>query len=168
MNCLSFIAFRLFNCNFFLSQLIISIIHVVTLAFLSKKSLPSEGTTKFSKKVLLRVWKFSGGMTLIAVLSTVLSQIDKIFLSKLLPLEEFGYYTIASVIAINLLRLVYPINTAVYPRLTQLISNSKITLLKTLYHQSCQLLSAIILPVSAVLFFFSREILLKRFELLKS
>src|SRR5262249_598057 len=51
-------------------------------------SAPDKAT--FSREVLHGIAGFAGGMTGIAVLSVLLTQIDKMLLSYLIPLEEFG------------------------------------------------------------------------------
>ena len=47
-------------------------------------------------------------------------QKDKIFVSKLVDIEQFGYYTIAATVATGLLQLVYPLMQAALPRAVQL------------------------------------------------
>ena len=44
-------------------------------------------------------WRFAGGMLLITFLALLLTQVDKVLLSTLIPLEDFGRYTLASVAA---------------------------------------------------------------------
>lgn len=115
---------------------------------------------RFNKWLLRDVWRFAAGMTGITVMAIILTQLDKIILSKLLTLEMFGYYTLASVVAMSLYRLIGPVSGAVFPRLTQLVSLGDEEGLKKLYHQSCQLMSVLILPVAVVVALFSKEILL--------
>lgn len=50
---------------------------------------------QFSLEALRGVWKFAGGMVGITFLALLLMQVDKIILSKMLSLSEFGYYTLA-------------------------------------------------------------------------
>lgn len=47
-------------------------------------------------------------------------QMDKIVLSRIVPIEQFGYYVVASSVAIGALQLIYPIIQAVMPRAVQL------------------------------------------------
>ena len=78
----------------------------------------------------------------------------------MLSLEMFGYYTLASMVAMSLGRLSGPVFLSIYPRLTQLVSLGYQDGLKQLYNKSCQLISVLILPIAIVVSFFSYEILL--------
>ena len=89
----------------------------------------------------------------------ILTQMDKVILSRLLSLEMFGYYILAGAVATSIYFVVVPVFSALYPRFTQLVSLGDEEGLKQLYHHSCQLMSVLILPVSIVIAFFSREIL---------
>ena len=146
---------------FLIWQMIVSALNVALAAFFLQRSLPKAGRKAVLQIERLRgIWRFAAGMSGITVLATILTQLDKIILSKMLPLEMFGYYTLAGVVATMLYRLVGPVFSAVYPRLTQLASLGDQEELKRLYHGSCQFVAVLILPVSAVLVFFSYEILL--------
>jgi O-antigen/teichoic acid export membrane protein len=146
---------------FFTWQIIISLLNTITVTYCLWYSLP-PGKTKasFQKELLRDIWRFAAGMSGISLVSLLLTQVDKIILSKLLTLEMFGYYTLAVVVAMNLYRIIGPIFSAIYPSLTQLVTSGKQEELKHLYHHSCQFMSVLILPVACVLCFFSYDILL--------
>lgn len=146
---------------FFSWQIIISIINTCLLAFFLWHRLPrTEKKATFQKQLLVGIWRFAAGMSGISILSTILTQLDKIILSKMLTLEMFGYYTLAGVVAMSLYRLIGPVFSAIYPRFTQLVSLADQVGLKQLYHKSCQFMSVLILPVTVVVAMFSYEILL--------
>ncbi len=146
---------------FFVWQIVISILGTCCLGFFLWKGIPcTEGRPVFRKKLLEGVWKFAAGMTGISVLGMILTQLDKIILSKMLSLEIFGYYTIAGTVAISLYRLIGPVFSAVYPRMTQLVSIHDSQGVKDLYHKSCQFMSVLILPVAIIISMFSFEIIL--------
>jgi O-antigen/teichoic acid export membrane protein len=98
-------------------------------------------------------------MTGLTVLSTILMQLDKVILSRMLSLEMFGYYSLASVVAMNLYRFVSPVFTAAYPRITSLVALDAPAAIAGLYHKSAQLVSVAVLPAALVVALFSREIL---------
>jgi O-antigen/teichoic acid export membrane protein len=146
---------------FFVWQAVIMAAQTVTTGAVLRRSLPGsprEGVFRWS--VLAANWRFSTGMLLISILATVLTQTDKIVVSKLLTLEQFGYYTPAGVVAGALANLVSPIFLAVFPRLTQLVKQGDLRELRRVYHAACQLMSVIVLPAGAVLALFSREAVL--------
>jgi O-antigen/teichoic acid export membrane protein len=145
---------------FFLWQIVISIINIFLLAlFLWSRLPPVKNKAVFEKQLLKGIWKFTAGMSGIAILATILTQLDKMILSKMLSLETFGYYMLASVVAMSLGRLFTPIFYSIYPKFTQLISLDDQDGLKQLYHKSCQFMSVLILPVAIVIAFFSYEII---------
>lgn len=146
---------------FFSWQIVISVINTGLLAFFLWRSLPrSGGEALFNKKVLAGVWRFAAGMTGIAVLSTALTQVDKVILSKMLTLEMFGYYTLAGLVAMTIYRFTGPVFTAVYPKFTQLAAIPDQDGVIALYHKSCQLMAVLILPFAVVVALFSYEIML--------
>lgn len=146
---------------FFLWQIVISIITTFFFAMFLWRKLPQSGRkAEFQVHLLKGIWKFAAGMGGIAVLSVILTQLDKIILSKMLSLEMFGYYALAGIVAMSLQRLFTPIFYSIYPRLTQLVSIDDQDGLKQLYHKSCQFMSVLILPIAIVIALFSYEILL--------
>ena len=146
--------------TFFLWQMIVSSINTLVLALFLWCSLPkASNKSVFEIKRLAEVWQFAAGMSGISVLATILTQMDKIILSKMLSLETFGYYSLASAVAMSLYRLVRPIFSAIYPRFTQLVFLNDQNGLKQLYHNSSQMLSLLIFPIATVVAMFSYEIL---------
>ena len=90
---------------------------------------------------------------------TILTQLDKIILSKMLSLEMFGYYTLAGIVSVSLYRLIGP---GLFCRVSAVDRASSVSdhdELKKFYHKSCQLMSVFVLPVAIVAAMFSYEIL---------
>ena len=119
----------------------------------------TETTSTFQSTLLRNTWRFSAGIGGITVMGVILTQMDKVILSRLLNLKMFGYYVLAGTVTTGIYLLVAPIFSALHPRFTQLVSLGDEEGLKELYHDSCQFVSVVILPVSIVIAFFSREIL---------
>jgi len=146
---------------FLLWQFGISIINAFLFALFFWRSLPRSGSKAvFQKQLLQGIWRFTAGMGGISILGVVLTQMDKVILSKLLSLEMFGYYSLASLVAMSLGRLFTPFFFSIYPRFTQLVSVNDLDELKLLYHKSCQFIAVLILPVAIVIAFFSYEVIL--------
>ena len=147
---------------YFTWQIIVSSLSVTLLTVFLWRSLPSSDRPPVLSFGLFRnVWRFAAGMSGITLSAIILTQMDKVILSKLLSLEMFGYYTLAGVAsgAIPFL-LVTPVFNALFPRFTSLVAASDDTALKVLYHQGSQLMAVLVLPVAAVLSFFSFDIML--------
>jgi O-antigen/teichoic acid export membrane protein len=120
---------------------------------------PSERAAKFDRFYLLKNWRFATGITGITLVTMLLTQLDKIILSKMLSLESFGYYMLAFNIANNLNNFVTPIYSALFPKFTQLVSSGDTGQLASLYHKGTCLLVTLMLPVVMTMVVFSNEIL---------
>lgn len=144
---------------FFMWQAVMALAQVVVLRIILWRTIPCGQDGTFNKQVLNEIWHFAAGMTGISLLATILTQLDKVILSKMLTLTEFGYYTFAATVAAVLFRLIAPVFTAYYPRLTELVSKGDREGVINTYHQGSQLMAAVIFPVALVLVFFSKEIL---------
>lgn len=145
---------------FFIWLLAITFLQTSLLALFFRRSLPrSESRSRFQSKLLRDTWRFTAGISGITVMSVTLAQMDKVILTRLLSLEMFGYYALAGTVAASIYFVTLPVYSALYPRFTQLASVRDEIALKDLYHHGCQLMSALILPVSLIIALFSREIL---------
>lgn len=146
---------------FFLWQAAVSVASVLVLGRKTYLLLPQPSRgARFSLEEIRSVGRFAGGMTTIALLALLLTQIDKLLLSGLLTLDQFGYYALASLLSGALVQLVTPINAAVYPRFTELVTRCDEAGLVKTYHDSCQLMSAIIIPPALLLACFADPVLL--------
>jgi O-antigen/teichoic acid export membrane protein len=114
---------------------------------------------RFNPRLLKRVGHFAAGMSGIALTAIVLTQFDRVVLSKLLSLEQFGYYMVAGTVANGLLIIVSPVFNAVFPRFSSLVASGKTDNLITLYRLSAQSMAVLVLPLGLLLCTFSRELL---------
>ncbi len=147
---------------YFTWQIFVGMAQVIILAYFLWKALPAAHAKSAFKTALLRKnWRFAAGMMSISIMAILLTQADKIILSRMLPLAVFGYYTLAFNLANALVLLVNPVFSALFPKLSQLImdkDNEK--LVSEYYHKGCQVVSIIILPAACILALFSYEILI--------
>ncbi len=145
---------------FFTWQILTTAALTFLLAICLWQALPAKHETGvFRKKLLLSNWRFAAGMMGIGIMVAILTQLDKVILSRQLTLEMFGYYSIASLVGVGLNFLVNPIFSALFPRFTQLVAEGKQEDLAELYHRGCQFASVVILPFSIIIILFSPELL---------
>jgi O-antigen/teichoic acid export membrane protein len=131
--------------TYFYWQVIASIISLFSLGIWTYRSLSFKGISgNFELKTLKSVWKFGAGLSLITLLGMALSQVDKIILSKILTLKEFGYYSLAYLVASGGRIVIQPIYQAVYPKLTVLVQQNNQLNLAATYHKSNQLSSVLL------------------------
>jgi O-antigen/teichoic acid export membrane protein len=145
---------------FFIWQGLVSIASLIALATTTYLNLPrAQRTGRFSWKGLRGVWRFAAGMTGINFLVLLLMQVDKVLLSKLLSLIDYGYYTLASVAAAAIYMLITPITQAFYPRFCELLArNDQSSLIKS-YHNGSQLATILTGSAAIVLGIFSETFL---------
>lgn len=113
--------------------------------------------SQFRIRVLQETWRYAAGMASMSVVSAVLVQTDKLTVSRMLPLEALGYYTLAGAVASIPLMLASPVSSAVFPRLTGLVALADSVGLANLYHRACEVVAVAIFPTALTLAFFSGE-----------
>ncbi|MEW6530636.1 MAG: oligosaccharide flippase family protein [Thermodesulfobacteriota bacterium] len=146
---------------FLLWQIVTDTLQSVVSGLVLWRSLPpASAKATFRTEILKGLWRFTIGLSGSSILYLLVTQADKVILSKMLTLEMFGYYSLATVTATALLKLVAPVQAALFPRLSELVSLGDHKALTALYHRSCQLATVSIVPAAIVLALFSKQILL--------
>lgn len=141
---------------FFIWQAAISLLTVSVFAVSVHRALPkAPAPTRFSREALAGIWKFASGMMGITVLALLLTQVDKVLLSRLLPLESFGYYTLAATVVGGLYMIIVPITQAIYPRMVELSMREDQPGLVAVYHQGAQLVTVLTAPAVILMSFFA-------------
>jgi len=143
---------------FFVWQAVVAVVQVLVTRWVFWRCLP-EGRGRFSLAAVRHIWRFALGMTAISLLSTILTQLDKVVLSRFVDLKVFGYYVLASTAAAVLYKLGYPIFNAFLPKLTQLNALDDKHSLRNTYRLGCQLLSLMIMPCAMLLAFYAEPVL---------
>lgn len=145
---------------FFLFQGLMVAGEVLVLAISMRRALPSPPLpAQFTLSRLGDVWRFAAGMWVLAALGLMLTQFDKLVLSNVLPLTEFGYYAVASTVANGLYVVLTPITNVSYPRFTDCVARGDTFQLASIYHRFAQLTAMIVVPAAVVLAFFSKHVL---------
>jgi O-antigen/teichoic acid export membrane protein len=145
---------------FFSAQVFAAAVQIVVLIACLWRSMPtSETRPKFEISSVRAVWHFAAGVSGITILSVLLTQSDKVLLSRLLSLENFGYYVLAGSIAGALSLPAMAMYGALFPVLTASMSRPENSDLPKIYHASCQALSVLLIPVGCLVVMFSEELL---------
>jgi O-antigen/teichoic acid export membrane protein len=146
--------------GFFIWQVLISIITIPILASVVYGELPTcPRPARFSWDSVTGIWRFAGGVMTITLLALLLTQSDKILLSRLLPLKVFAIYAVAAMLSGALYMLSTPIGAAFYPSFTQLITLRDVAALRLAYHQAAQLSAVVMGSAAIVLFTFADTVL---------
>ena len=88
-----------------------------------------------------------------------LTSADRIILSKVLPLEFFGYYTLGTTLSTGLQSIGSQIMRVLFPDFSALVAKGDEGELRKLYHKSAQLVSVIVLPATIIAILFSVELI---------
>ena len=146
---------------FFLWQAAIAAVQAGVLLICLWQTMPhAEGKPRVRPNLLRGVWRFAAGMSGITISAIVLTQLDKLILSRICSLEVFGYYTLAGMFGRVLLMIGTPVFDTIFPRFSALVAAHDETTLTQLYHRASQVMAVLIIPLAAVLALFSSDILL--------
>jgi len=143
---------------FFTWQALVTFIQTGATVLLTWRVLASPVTARFRRPLLRQEWRFAAGVSANAIIGIFLTQSDKLLLTRIVPLAEFGYYMLAGTVAATLWWIIGPVNAALFPRFTQLIELGDDVRLCSLYHTACQVIAVVLLPVAVTLALFSRPI----------
>jgi O-antigen/teichoic acid export membrane protein len=145
---------------FFSVQTIVAIFQTfITRYFLIKEiNCASDYNPVFDFNLIRRSAKFSQGMALTSIAAVLISNIDRLALSKILPVSELGKYAVAFT-ATGLLQLgIQPFYRAFFPRYSELYSSGNLDKLKDEYFFSNKLIAMLIISLGVICFFFAEEI----------
>lgn len=147
---------------FFGWQLVCNLAYSILTAVYLWRSIPQDPVQpgqSFRLTAIRGVWRYAAGMAAMALLSAILMQIDKIVVIRLLPLKEFSFYSVATVISQAPVLVVGPIAIAVYPQLTSLAAKGATESLGRLYHRACQLVAVLLVPAGVMICLFAGELI---------
>lgn len=105
------------------------------------------------------VLKFSLTIAFTSSVWVLVTQTDKLVLSKLLPLDDYGYFTLAVLAASGVMMISGPISGALLPRMARLQAEGDEAGLISLYRSATQMVAVIAIPVCLVLAFFAEQVL---------
>lgn len=144
---------------FFIWQASVALLNVSVMRWAAWRVVgQQERGYRFDIDALKRIWRFTAGMGAIAVTGMVFTQLDKVILSKILGLAEFGHYMLATVVVSALYVLVTPLFNVLYPRFSALVVSGDTEKLTELYRLSTQFLAILLFPLAMLLVFFAEDL----------
>lgn len=148
--------------SFFIFQLIVAVIEFTIHAFKVQILLPKLNcTTRIGWSLQPVKPHFSFALT-IAFTSSVwvlLTQLDKFVLSGILPLSEYGYFTLAVLVAGGILQIGAPISSAIMPRMARLQGEKKYQELKSVYIGATEFVAVVVVTAGIVLAVLAQPVL---------
>lgn len=148
---------------FFSYQLGVAGLELSGLLLYSYRLLPTINTNKlipWSLSPLKPVLKFSLTIAFTSSVWVLVTQTDKLLLSKLLSLADYGYFTLAVLVASGIITAVSgPISGAIMPRMAKLEAERDYDGLIRVYRQATQLVAIIAGAVSITMAFCAEPLL---------
>ncbi|MEY3788327.1 MAG: hypothetical protein RIQ94_623 [Pseudomonadota bacterium] len=147
---------------FFSYQLGIAVLELIMLLLKAYRLLPVVpigNRVAWSWTPLKPVLKFSLSIAFTSSVWVFVTQTDKLVLSKILPLAEYGYFTLAVLVASGVMIISSPVSGVIMPRLAKLEAEGDHDGLICVYRQATQLV-AIVAGASSITIAFCAEPLL--------
>jgi O-antigen/teichoic acid export membrane protein len=145
---------------FFIWQGLVSLATVAMFVGVVYRALPPvPKPARFSPAALRGIGHFAAGMMANTCLGVLLTQVDKIILSRLLTLKAYGYYALAGVVANGLYLLAAPVTAAFYPRFTALVTLGNESAARAAYHQGAQMVTVFMGGAAVMVIVFHSEVI---------
>jgi O-antigen/teichoic acid export membrane protein len=146
---------------FLVFQMILAIVQLLILKIaLAKFTAAGDYKGKFKREVLSRLKKFTSELFANNLVIILLLQSDKVILSRILNLEDFGYYMLAySITTMTVGIFSNSVTNVIFPNFSRLVMQDNRQELIKNFHLSSQLMAWGMVSIATVLAFFSQEIL---------
>ncbi|MCV2369881.1 oligosaccharide flippase family protein [Roseateles oligotrophus] len=148
--------------HFFTYQLLVAVAELTILVVQTHRLMPqSKGRLDgpWDWAPLRGVLRFSLSLAFTSAVWVLVTQTDKLVLSRILSLGDYAYFTLAVLMASGIMVISGPISVALVPRLTCLFAAKDEAGLIALYRNATQLVTVIAVPATLVLAIFSEQVL---------
>ena len=147
---------------FFWHQLAVAFLEVFVLFFFCNSLIPivpSSIAIGWSIKPVKPVLKFAVTIAFTSFVWVLVTQTDKLILSGILPLTEYGYFTLAVLVAGGIMILSAPVSTVLMPRMARLHAEGKHEEMILVYRNATQLVTVVAGTASLIVAFFAEPLL---------
>lgn len=146
--------------DFFMFQAVVALVEVLAFAAKAYVQLPNPGLfTGLDWRVVRPVLPFAGGMFFTSLLWIILTQLDKVLLSRVLLLEEYGYFSLVALITTGIMTLTNPLVQTLLPRMTMLVAEGRIADMEALYLNASRFVCSLLFPLAAVIAYHARALI---------
>ncbi len=147
---------------FFCWQALSSGVELLLTRYFAWKCLPtgSYSLGRFDRAVLSRIWRFAAGFGFVAALGTLVANLDRLLLARLLPLENLGFLAMLGTAAGIITLCGSAVSAASFPRFVKAVEalDSRKQLGIELKDSLC-LIMPVIVPCLLVFIFFTASLL---------
>ena len=144
---------------FLVTQALANVLEVLLTAYVARRLSNAGVKGRFNLSVVRRVWRFAVGFNLVGTFGALVSGVPQLLISKLLPLVELTYYSVAST-ATGALQVVYlAAQTSLFPRMSACWQQKSLAQMQRLYLLGLRLTVYLCVAPAMLLFFFPADIL---------
>ncbi|KAA0914051.1 oligosaccharide flippase family protein [Psychrobacter sp. ANT_WB68] len=140
--------------SFFIFQLFIALLEFFILMIKSHlllPKLPKQYVIGWSIKPIQPLLGFALTIAFTSSVWVLFTQLDKFVLSGILPLADYGYFTLAVLVAGGILQLSAPIGSPVMPRMARLEAEQQYEQMRQVYLNATQFIAVIVVTAGIVL-----------------
>jgi O-antigen/teichoic acid export membrane protein len=138
--------------DFFIFQAVVGVIETLIFAARAYQQMPTPTWhTGFDWDLVKPILPFAANMSGAAILWIVLTQIDKVLLSELLPLNEYGYFSLVALITTGIMMLSNPVAQTLLPRLTVLMAEGRRDDMHALFLAAHRFICTFMFPLAALI-----------------
>lgn len=143
---------------FLVAQAVSNMLEVLLIGTIARRLARTDSQARFDVDVVRRVWRFAIGFNLIGAFGMLVSGAPQLLISKLLPLDELTYYSLASTAAGVLLVISTAAQNTLFPRFSACWQRQEFAEIQKLYAISLRFTVYICAAPLAVLYFFPSEV----------
>lgn len=147
---------------FFGYQLGVALVELLALMFYAYRlfpDIPRGERLPWNWTPLKPVLRFSLAIAFTSSIWVFVTQTDKLVLSRILPLADFGYFTLAVLIASGIMILSGPVGNAIMPRMARLQAEGRHAQMIQVYRHATQLVALVAATASATVAFNANALL---------
>lgn len=140
--------------SFFVFQFVTALLEFFILAIKSHRLLPATLATEaigWSIKPVRPVLTFALTIAVTSSVWVLFTQLDKFVLSGVLPLADYGYFTLAVLVAGGILQLSAPISAPIMPRMARLEAEHQHEQMRQVYLNATQFIAVVVVTAGIVL-----------------
>ena len=137
-------------------QALVSLMHALVMRTFAWQIPGKEAPRRFDVSALSSISSFGWGTALITLLGIALTYADKVILSRMISLQDFGYYALAGSVARVLFMVASPMFNAVFPHFSSLVASNDSSKLAHDYRLGSSALACVLFPAAMVLVVFGR------------
>ncbi len=137
--------------DFFEFQVAVALLETLIFATRAWRQMPvAHWCTGIDWQLVKPILPFAASISLSSVLWIVLTQVDKVLLSEILPLDQYGYFSLVALITTGIMMLTNPLVQALLPRLTVLVAENRQQDMQNLFLAANRFVCTFLFPLAAI------------------